>query len=67
MVSKKLGLGSRWEVVEPNGKSGENLVGCEEDLVVFQIKKHDFCVEVNIEEQETKKEDVGYLCLCKYR
>lgn len=55
-VSKKLELG-RWEVVDRMGKVEEFWWdgGGGEGLVIFQIKKHNFYVEVELEEQETKK------------
>lgn len=46
---------NKWEVVELNEKCGRMLVGWHEGLVIFQIKKNDYYVDIELEEQETKK------------
>lgn len=42
-------------MVEPCGKSGGMLVGWQEDVVILQIRKNDYYLEVELEETDTKK------------
>lgn len=48
-VCRKLNFGERWAVCEPRGKKGGMLIALKEGVEVKQIKKSEFCMEVQVE------------------